>query len=393
MNVDASPVVDDAPLRCAPCGSHLLYDPDARSLRCRHCAALAPMPPGGAPGPRELRLHDGLGRAPRGLGVSATAVECSACGATVTLAAEERATRCTYCACPTVVSKALDPQMLQPESLLPFGVSQARATGGFEAWLRGLWFRPGDLGRMARVEGVHGVYLPYWTFDTSVDTRWSAERGDHYYTTESYTEQDESGDTVERTRQVQHTRWSPARGERHDRFNDALVCASLGVNEALARQLCTFDTSQLVPYSPGYLQGWRAEIYAIDLPAAWTRACGDLEALVRTRCEGDIGGDTSRNLEASLDFQDETFKHVLLPLFVLAYRYNGRPYQVLVNGQTAEVVGRAPLSVWKVMAVVIPLNLLVLLISIAALPLLLVTVPLFCVEIYQLHKRWDEWFG
>jgi DNA-directed RNA polymerase subunit RPC12/RpoP len=380
-------------IRCPGCGGVVTYDPDVSALRCKHCATQTPVPArGGAPGPRELPLRDGLRSAPRGYGTSTLRIECGECGAAVSLAAEERATRCTYCASPAVVSKPPDPDQLQPESLIPFAVSQARATGGFDAWLSGLWFRPGDLARMARVEGVHGVYLPYWTFDADLHTRWEAERGDHYYETEEYTEEEE-GETVTKTRQVQLTSWRPARGQRSDHHDDHLVCASRGVREDLARELCTFDTGRLVPYSPGYLHGWRAEAYALDLHGAWSQAKTALERLQEQRCAGDIGGDTHRNLAAQHTFQNETFKHILLPLFVLAYRYNGRPYQVLVNGQTGEVVGKAPLSVWKVMALVIPINLLVLTLSVLALPLLLLTLPALAFEIYQFHKNWSEWFG
>lgn len=369
------------------------YDPSVRGLRCRHCSTQAPVPSIGAPGPRELSLKDGLTRAPRGYGTETLRVECGACGAIVNLAPEERASRCTYCASPTVVTKPPDPTLLQPESMIPFLVPQPQATSKFEGWLRGLWFRPGDLSRMARVEGIHGVYLPYWTFDADLESRWEAERGEYYYTTEHYTDEDEHGNTVHQTRQVQHTRWEPARGRRKDRHDDVLVCASKGVKEDLAAKLCTFDTGHLVPYSPGYLYGWRAEAYAVDLQSAWARGQGIIEAKQRELCAQDVGGDTHRNLEVENSFRRETFKHVLLPLFVLAYRYNGRPYQVLVNGQTGEVVGKAPLSVWKVMALVIPANLLVLLISIAALPLLLITIPLMLVEAYYFHKYWNDWFG
>jgi DNA-directed RNA polymerase subunit RPC12/RpoP len=379
-------------LRCASCGGVVLYDPEVSALRCQHCATQAPVPHSGAPGPRELPLRDGLRSARKGYGTATLRVECGECGATVSLAAAERATRCTYCASPTVVSKPPDPDLLQPESLIPFTISQPKATGGFDAWLGGLWFRPGDLARMARVEGVHGIYLPYWTFDAELESHWEAERGEHYYETEEYTEEVD-GETVSRTRQVQQTRWYPARGRRSDAHDDVLVCASRGVREDLAGQLCTFDTKRLVPYSPGYLHGWRAEAYALDLEGAWSSAKATIEQAQEQRCIGDIGGDTHRSLAARHTFRNETFKHILLPLFVLAYRYNGRPYQVLVNGQTGEVVGKAPLSVWKVMALVIPLNLLVLALSILALPFLLITLPAMGIEIYFFHKHWNDWFG
>ena len=66
----------------------------------------------------------------------------------------------------------------------------------------------------------------------------------------------------------------------------------------------------------------------------------------------DIGGDTHRGLNVSNEFSDVTFKHVLLPIWIAAFRYKEKVYRFLVNGQTGEVVGYAPWSVWKIMGLV-----------------------------------------
>ena len=59
-------------------------------------------------------------------------------------------------------------------------------------------------------------------------------------------------------------------------------------------------------------------------------------------------GDTQRNLHVINRFSDERFKHVLLPVWISVYRYRDKPYRFLVNGQTGEVTGLAPWSVWKI---------------------------------------------
>ena len=45
---------------------------------------------------------------------------------------------------------------------------------------------------------------------------------------------------------------------------------------------------------------------------------------------------------------DIRFKHLLMPVWIGAYRFRGRPYQVVVNGQTGEVEGDRPWSAWKI---------------------------------------------
>jgi DNA-directed RNA polymerase subunit RPC12/RpoP len=301
-------------------------------------------------------------RAPRGLAVATVSFQCKECGATVNVAPNERTARCTYCASHAVVQMPPDPNLLQPETLIPFRVAREKAVESFKNWLAGLWFRPNDLKRLAQLEQIFGVYVPYWTFDADVRSHWTAERGWYYYETETYTTV-ENGQTVTRERQVQRTRWEPAWGERWDHYDDVLVCASKGLPEALSNSLTTFDTNHLVPYAPGYLAGWRAESYAIDLPTAWTKAQSKIDAMQQVRCAGDVGGDTYRNLRVDNRYSNETFKHVLLPVYVAAYRYNGKPYRFLVNGQTGEVRGEAPYSWIKItLAIVAVLAVIVVLV-------------------------------
>jgi hypothetical protein len=110
----------------------------------------------------------------------------------------------------------------------------------------------------------------------------------------------------------------------------------------------SFDTKQLSPYKPEFLAGWRAEAYAVDLMPAWGTAQDDMCRAQEGRCASDVPGDTHRNLHVQNHFSNVTFKHILLPIWIAAYRYKGKPYQFLVNGQTGEVVGKAPWSFWKI---------------------------------------------
>ena len=42
------------------------------------------------------------------------------------------------------------------------------------------------------------------------------------------------------------------------------------------------------------------------------------------------------------------FKHILLPMWLSAYRFNRKLYRVLINGRTGELVGDRPYSRWKI---------------------------------------------
>ena len=53
-----------------------------------------------------------------------------------------------------------------------------------------------------------------------------------------------------------------------------------------------------------------------------------------------VPGDTYRNLQIHPTFSAQTFKHILVPVWLLTYNYGARAFQVVVNGYTGRMAGR-----------------------------------------------------
>lgn len=354
---------------CPSCGApEMAFDAPSQQMKCPFCGHAAPVPqrepatagaevngapevqpqepPVGAQQERSLEagLRQQAEQAGLGYGTPVKTMACQTCGATVSFAGTEISQSCDFCGSQHVLEQASQRRVITPQSLVPFGIDEASAKQSFKGWLGGLWFRPSDLKKKAAVGAINGVYIPYWTFDAQVWSQWRAEAGHHYYEQEAYTD----ADGQKKTRQVKKTRWEPAAGQRQDAHDDVLVVASQGLARPIAHRLSTFDTSKLVPYDPQYLAGWRAEEYAVELQEAWQEAAREIERAQHGRCAQDVPGDVHRSLQVQNQYSDETFKHVLLPLWIASYRYGGKPYQFLVNGQTGEVKGEAPLSWVKI---------------------------------------------
>jgi DNA-directed RNA polymerase subunit RPC12/RpoP len=349
---------------CQNCGAQVAYDAGTQALKCPYCGTQQAVPqkgPAGPPGGREIPIEEGLRLAARGFGTPVTQVSCKDCGASVNVAPGEQTARCAFCGSQQVLAQDAPGTAIRPESLVPFKVDKAGANKRFEDWLRTLWFRPNDLKRMAKLQEMGGVYVPFWTFDAWARSDWTAEAGYHYYETEWY--EDANGN--QQTRQIQRTRWEYASGWRQDFFDDTLVCASKGLPPELVAKFESFDTKQLTAYDPRFLAGWRAESYAVDLMPAWGSAQQSMTRVQDARCGRDVPGDTHRGLSVRNQFSHVTFKHVLLPVWIAAYRYGGKPYQFLVNGQTGEVVGKAPWSTAKIVLAVLAAVLLVVAVSVA----------------------------
>ena len=334
---------------CGNCGADMTWDPAVDALSCEYCGTSVQVPRG--EGTIVERALEDAGAAARGLGLEVRVAKCGNCGARVTFDAASTAELCVYCGSASVMAQEANRNAIRPESLVPLDVSRAEVRESFTRWIKGLWFRPNELKKTRNFKAV-GVYVPFWTFDCGVQSQWSADAGYYYYVTRTETVI-VNGRPRTRTRRIRKIRWVPAWGERDDAYDDHLVPATRGMPNELVSRLGTFDTRELVPYKPQYLAGWHAEEYQVDLEAGWDAGEQFVVASQRSRCAGDVPGDTYRNLRVRNRIFDVRWKHVLLPIWSLQYRFRGKPYTVLVNGQTGEITGEAPLSWLKILLLVL----------------------------------------
>jgi hypothetical protein len=223
-------------------------------------------------------------------------------------------------------------------------MSETNVRDAIRKWYRTRWFAPNKLKDRALTDTVKGVYIPYWTFDAQVHGDWTAESGYYYYVTETY--RDSQGHT--RTRQVRKVRWVPSAGALDHFFDDELVPASKGVQMDLLRRVEPFPTKELTAYNAGYLSGWVVERYQIDLVNAAQQSRSQMEQQMYQLCARQVPGDTHRNLHVACRYFNQTFKHILVPIWLLTYNYGAKAFQVVVNGYTGEIAGRYPKSWIKI---------------------------------------------
>jgi hypothetical protein len=150
----------------------------------------------------------------------------------------------------------------------------------------------------------------------------------------------------------------------------ALLRRRPGPGLARPRHLCQgiepFPTAELTSYEPSYLSGFLAEENAIDLPEALESAKERMRDAIRAACAAEVPGDTHRNLEVETTFSALAYKNALLPIWVSAYDYHGKPYRYLVNGVTGKCTGTAPWSVVKVTLLVLTIIVILLVVMYAA---------------------------
>lgn len=336
---------------CSGCGADVAWDPSKGALRCPYCGtvsdALSALAPGLAEHPLDLAA-DSSGLASTVLAEGAREVSCTGCGTTVSFLPPEVAGDCPFCGA-RIVAQAVDAHpLLAPDGVLPFTVDQSSAKASIRRWIHSRWFAPNALKKMARDAGIRGVYLPFWTYDARTETDYVGERGEHYWDEETYTTTDSEGRTVRRTRSVRRTRWYPAAGSVSHDFDDVLVPAARSVSTDRLDALAPWDLGSAVPFRPEFLSGFQAQRYEVDPLAGSEEAKSRMARVIDVLIRQDIGGDEQRVHHREIRFSDETFKHLLLPVWMAAYRFNQRVFQVMVNARTGEVIGERPWSAWKI---------------------------------------------
>ena len=332
------------------------FDPGGNRMICDHCGNIQDI---AGPGPweggiRELDFRAALDNLLPAQETQETRIsKCPNCGAEVEVAPDTHATECPFCATPVVTDTGTHRQ-IKPRGVLPFRLDERAAKQAMTDWLGQLWFAPTGLTDYARKgRPMQGIYVPYWTFDADTKSRYRGERGTIYYETQTVIR-----DGKRQTVQVQKIRWSPASGRVARFFDDVLVLASTSLPKRFTDALPPWDLTALEPYQPEFLAGFRAEGYTVELQDGFTEARAAMDRQIERDVKFDIGGDRQRIHAVETDVSAVTFKHILLPIWLAAYKYRGKTYRFVVNGQTGRVQGERPWSAWKI-ALAVTLGLIV----------------------------------
>ncbi len=326
--------------QCASCGAGMEWDPAAARLVCPACKSGLEVHPLGSLD--EIPFAEFAGQQRR-LSETALEVRCGGCGAVTQFEPGQVAGKCPFCAAAIVMQpKAADP-LIAPHGVLPFAVTSDRAAGAVKAWLGGLWFAPNDLKAVAQQEGLQGVYIPYWTYDAETYSEYSGRRGKWFV--------DQRGQ-----RQLA---WTECSGSVVCAFDDVLAPASKAVQPARLDALEPWRLDAVKPYEAAYLAGFKAQRYQVELKDGFSHAASKMRVAIEGMAVRDIGGDQQQVTGVRTRYAGLTFKHVLLPVWIGAYRYRGQVFQVVANAQSGTVSGERPVSAAKVaLAVLLALILL-----------------------------------
>ena len=338
---------------CPACGAQAEWNPSKQKLVCPFCGTESPYRIDRDTGKvAEQDLARALRELPddaRGWQTARHSVQCQSCKAVMVFDPARVGQNCEFCGSPALVAYHEIKAPISPTGVLPFRVDTSAVRDSIRQWWRSKWLAPSRLWRTALVDTVKSLYIPYWTFDAQVHCPWEAEAGHYYYVPVTVT--NSKGHRI--TQQERRVRWEPAAGTVEHFFDDQPVPGTQGLPLDLLQQVEPFPTAEVVPYDTAFLSGHVVEHYRVVLFDAAQRAVDQMNVALQELCAQQIPGDTYRNLRIFPEFSGRTFKHVLVPVWLLSYTYGARAFQVIVNGYTGRISGRYPKSIWKIVLLVL----------------------------------------
>ena len=335
---------------CESCGADFEFSVDDQSLKCPFCGFVKELEIEAGAEVREQDLRAAIEAvAERRADCSDRSenkaqgiqqVSCGDCGANVRFHGTLTSQECPYCGTPIQLEGVHDAEdRIAVDGVLPFGIEREEARANLKKWVQSRWFAPNAFKQRGVQGRFNGVYMPYWTYDALTMNDYSGERGEHYYVTVR------RGDKQVRERR---TRWYPASGSFRRFFDDILVVAGRGLPPKVVCSLEPWPLHRCLPFNPEVLAGYLARTYDVSLGAGFKEAESRIESAIRSDVRNRIGGDEQRIYRISSTYGAMTYKHLLLPVWLLAYKYREKTYQVIVNAATGEVQGQRPYSWIKI---------------------------------------------
>ena len=325
INPDALPAQSTDPAQatadrfmCPQCGARMIFAPDGSGLVCEHCTRNQSLASGGEAEEQDFLIAMATARG-HGKPVAMQVFHCQGCGAEFILPPDVISATCAYCDSPHVVSLEESRELLQPEGVIPQAFDQKQATRLLVDWVEGNGLKP-----QGTVDLPRGVYLPIWTFDIG---------GAIGYSGQKYEKED--GFSQRATKVVTISREHPIY------VNDLPIPASRKIARHLVSLLPTFELNKTRPYDPRYLANWAAEVYDVSMADASLDARSRAYSRLKHRLPGDIASLFNlRTSSSSLSI--ESFKLVLVPVWITEIPVNDKKMLVLINGQNGVVQGDLP---------------------------------------------------
>lgn len=330
--------------KCPGCGADMKFDAGTGKLTCEYCET--ELAPDAAEVLEEAKRQDAENtdseevvdetNEAESYGGAADFIKykCATCGAELVTDEHTAATFCNYCTSPNLLSERLEGEKT-PAKVIPFKITKEKAESIYHDWCKKGVLTPSEFVSQSTIEKMSAIYVPFWLYDYGANAKIRANctkvrharRGDYQYT---YTDHFR----VYRDISAEYVK-IPAD-------------ASIKMPDDMMDKLEPFNYNELEDFSMPYLSGYMAEKY--------NYSSDELSKRVELRVSDYIISEGRRTIQGyatvavsgkNVKLSKRVAHYVMLPVWMLTYRYKDKEYMFAINGQTGKLVGNRPISVGK----------------------------------------------
>lgn len=336
---------------CPNCGNQLTYAAEKAKLNCSYCDYSEAIDKCNST-VKDTALKEFMLKTLHYLPEESGLVrfECENCGSEFMSEEELVNVNCAFCGSTFINESAFDKNVVKPHGILPFKFSLDGASTIFDDWVKKGWLAPKNLSKKVSDYNLHGIYIPFWSYNADTETHYTGHRGRVKYKRRTV------NGKIEKQRQVD---WTQVDGELRYSFQDILVVASDHIEQSIVEKTLPFQMNEVQSFNIKYLSGWETDVYTIELSDGYDAADIIMDDKIDVMVKTDIGGDEQRIEDVKTLKYNQSFKHILLPVFVCSYMYQNKKRQFTINGQTGKIIGQRPLSKIKIAAIIIFLVVLI----------------------------------
>ena len=308
--------------KCPSCGGTMFFKPGSQSLLCQSCGRKETIPELVSKIPvNEMDFLAAKNTASHDWGMEAKLVTCKQCGAETIQNKLQLSGMCPFCGSTTVEAADPEQDIMAPNGIIPFKITEDRALYIFKEWIKDRFLAPELLAQDAQLNKFYGIYVPLFTFDVLTVNRFTG-----HYT--------ENNRTLFKCGKFQH------------QVDDFLVVASkqLCSDKLLLNVMKDYRTREAKPYTPDALAGFPCEHYSIGLNEAWNSVGKDMEIYLKNQANKQDETKFLMGIDMATDYFNLKYKYLIVPVWINSFYYDNQLYMIAINGQTGKIDGQWPKS-------------------------------------------------
>ena len=319
---------------CPKCGAHMQFDLHADAMMCHSCGYIH-KPDDVSAADKEQYLDAVLRtRSGHRWAVTQQQMACGQCGAHSLWPPGQVEAECPYCGSNHLIESVDTEGLVDPQGIAVMQIDETTVLNNIKEWLgKGLTI-PDDLIESVQRILLRPAYYPFWTFDGTLELNWSCEVN---------------------VGTANNPRWENRTGNQFEMFDDVLIPGLKSLSQKDLSKLGSFNLKDVIEFQSDFLAGWPTLTYNRSLAKASLLAREIVVRKIRPLLTQKVfPGQQKRDLRTgNINWSDMTFKHILLPVWIGNYTYNGIEHSVMVNGQTGVVAGDKPRDKVKTIGIIV----------------------------------------